>query len=606
MEKNTKLAIGLSALVFVVWLIIQFVFIFPKQREALEQQQIEQANAAEEVAKEEENKKAQFTGIKANAAEKVPESQYIIKTDKVEVVFTNKGGDIISYKLLEHKDKDTDSAIQMADSITASNRAFALSFGDNKDNSIIDDTFSVKKDGENTIIFTKDFENKDVLGNVHKFTLLKRYEFMPGEYAFKMGIGIRTYDANGLNIDGAAYTLRTSPQIGPHYDIKKNRYDVRQVLSLKNKKKYKPNISNKVHVKDYDWAGVGGKYFTILIKPEDTSKMVQKIVSSTDSESDYMNSQVFLTRNAVEGGQAVTVEDSYIVYIGPRSENEYKRYNSAEDNGWGISNARFNYALQSTGFLIWLEVPLKWALEMIQKLVKNWGIAIIILTIILRLLLFPLSKKSAEGTLKMQQLQPKLQELQEKYKDNKPKLNEELSKVYKEAGYNPMSGCLPMILQMFILFALYNVFNNYFEFRGATFVKGWIDDLSVGDSIWSWEKQIPLISSFTQNHLRLLPIIYLVSQLLNGKVTQYGNAGGAQSKGQMAFMMYGLPVLFFFMFYSVPSGLLLYWTVSNILQIGQQFLIQKAVAKKRAEMMKGKQFVNQNEIKFKGGKKKTR
>ncbi|MBP5451354.1 MAG: membrane protein insertase YidC [Treponema sp.] len=606
MEKNTKLAIGLSALVFVVWLIIQFVFIFPKQREALEQQQIEQANAAEEVAKEEESKKAQFTGIKANAAEKVPESQYTIKTDKVEVVFTNKGGDIISYKLLEHKDKDTDSAIQMADSITANNRAFALSFGDNKDNSIIDDTFSVKKDGENTIIFTKDFENKDVLGNVHKFTLLKRYEFMPGEYAFKMGIGIRTYDANGLNIDGAAYTLRTSPQIGPHYDIKKNRYDVRQVLSLKNKKKYKPNISNKVHVKDYDWAGVGGKYFTILIKPEDTSKMVQKIVSSTDSESDYMNSQVFLTRNAVEGGQAVTVEDSYIVYIGPRSENEYKRYNSAEDNGWGISNARFNYALQSTGFLIWLEVPLKWALEMIQKLVKNWGVAIIILTIILRLLLFPLSKKSAEGTLKMQQLQPKLQELQEKYKDNKPKLNEELSKVYKEAGYNPMSGCLPMILQMFILFALYNVFNNYFEFRGATFVKGWIDDLSVGDSIWSWEKQIPLISSFTQNHLRLLPIIYLVSQLLNGKVTQYGNAGGAQSKGQMAFMMYGLPVLFFFMFYSVPSGLLLYWTVSNILQIGQQFLIQKAVAKKRAEMMKGKQFVNQNEIKFKGGKKKTR
>ncbi|MBO7639928.1 MAG: membrane protein insertase YidC [Treponema sp.] len=605
MERNTKLAIGLSAIVLIVWFIIQFVFIFPKQREALEQQQIAQANAAEEVVKEEENKKTQFSGIKANTAENVPESQYTIKTDKLEVVFTNKGGDIISYKLLEHKDKDTDSAIQMADSITSTNRAFALSFG-GKDNAIIDDTFSVKKDGENTIIFTKDFENKDVLGNVHKFTLLKRYEFMPGEYAFKMGVGIRTYDDNGLNIDGAAYTLRTSPQIGPHYDIKKNRYDVRQVLSLKNKKKYKPNISNKVHVKDYDWAGVGGKYFTILIKPEDTSKMVQKIVSSTDSESDYMNSQVFLTRNAVEGGQAVTVEDSYIVYIGPRSENEYKRYNSAEDNGWGISNARFNYALQSTGFLIWLEVPLKWALEMIQKLVKNWGVAIIILTIILRLLLFPLSKKSAEGTLKMQQLQPKLQELQEKYKDNKPKLNEELSKVYKEAGYNPMSGCLPMILQMFILFALYNVFNNYFEFRGATFVKGWIDDLSVGDSIWSWDKQIPLISSFTQNHLRILPVIYLVSQLLNGKVTQYGNAGGAQSKGQMAFMMYGLPVLFFFMFYSVPSGLLLYWTVSNILQIGQQFLIQKAVAKKRAEMMKGKQFVNQNEIKFKGGKKKTR
>jgi membrane protein insertase Oxa1/YidC/SpoIIIJ len=94
--------------------------------------------------------------------------------------------------------------------------------------------------------------------------------------------------------------------------------------------------------------------------------------------------------------------------------------------------------------------------------------------------------------------------------------------LYKESGYNPMSGCLPMILQMIILFALYNVFNNYFEFRGASFIPGWIDDLSVGDSVWSWEKQIPLITAFTQNNLRLLPIIYTVSQLFNGKITQHG------------------------------------------------------------------------------------
>ena len=106
--------------------------------------------------------------------------------------------------------------------------------------------------------------------------------------------------------------------------------------------------------------------------------------------------------------------------------------------------------------------------------------------------------------------------------------------------------------------------------------------------------------------MRILPIIYLVSQLLNGKVTQFGNPGGAQSKGQTAFMMYGLPIIFFFLFYNVPSGLLLYWTVSNILQIFQQVLIQKIMMKKRAELAKGKKIVNQNEIKFKGGKKKTR
>ena len=179
---------------------------------------------------------------------------------------------------------------------------------------------------------------------------------------------------------------------------------------------------------------------------------------------------------------------------------------------------------------------------MINKLVKNWGISIILVTLIIKILLFPLNKKSATGTLKMQQIQPQLKELQDKYANDKQKLNEEMSKLYKKVGYNPASGCLPMIIQMIILFAMFNVFNNYFEFRGASFIPGWIDDLSRGDSILSWKKDIKFISTLTQNNLRLLPFIYLASQLLNGIITQYGGASAGQSKGQMAFMMYGMPL----------------------------------------------------------------
>jgi len=273
-----------------------------------------------------------------------------------------------------------------------------------------------------------------------------------------------------------------------------------------------------------------------------------------------------------------------------------------------LFNVKFNEALQTSAFLSLIEVALKWSMEMINKVVHNWGISIIILTIILKIILFPLNKKSAIGTLKMQQLQPQMTAIQEKYKDNQQKLSEETTKLYKESGYNPVSGCLPMILQMIILFALYNVFNNYFEFRGASFIPGWIDDLSIGDSIWSWNKNIWLISSFTQNNLRLLPIIYTVSQLFNGKITQYGGAGAtnAQSKMQMDLMMYGMPILFFFLFYNVSSGLLLYWTVSNFIQMGQQLVINKIMAKKRAEMNLAQPEVNKNVLKFKGGKKKTR
>lgn len=611
MEKNTIWALVLSSLVIIASVVVEITVILPKQREAMEKQQAEMEltkKQQEEMASavDEQISTTDSMDFNSENQESIPEEQFTIKTDLIEAVFTNRGGDLISYKFLKHTDKDTGTGVQMVDNVTANNRAFGLSFG-GPDNSIINEIFNVRKEGENTIIFTRDFVNKDVLGNQHKFTLLKRYEFIPGEYTFKLGIGVKTYDNNGLNINDAAYSLRTSPQIGPHYDIKKNRYEVRQYLSLKDKKRERKSLGDKVYGKPYEWAGVGGKYFAILIKPEDSSKMISSTKTSTKSETDYINSQLFLTRNAIASGAPESVQDVYYVYIGPRSESELKKYNDEKTNGWGLTNVRFNQALQTSGLFSPIEKALKWALEAIFKLVKNWGVAIIILTLILKILLFPLNKSSSMGSLKMQQIQPRMKQIQEKYKDDQQKMSQELSLLYKEAGYNPASGCLPMILQMLILLSLYNVFNNYFEFRGAPFIRGWIDDLSVGDKIWSWERNIPLISGFTQNTVRILPIIYTLSQLLNGKITQYGGAAaGGKNKGQMAFMMYGLPLIFFFLFYNVPSGLLLYWAVSNVLQIGQQILINGMMKKKRAEMENNKPAINKNVEKFKGGMKKTR
>ncbi|MDE6067377.1 MAG: membrane protein insertase YidC, partial [Treponemataceae bacterium] len=254
-------------------------------------------------------------------------------------------------------------------------------------------------------------------------------------------------------------------------------------------------------------------------------------------------------------------------------------YANAENNAWNLSGYRLPDAMDSGGFLGWLETILKWILELVYKIVPNWGVSIIILTLILRLALFPLSIKASVGTTKMQELQPKMQAIQAKYKDNPQKMQAETAKLYQEVGYNPMSGCLPMILQMMCLFAMYNLFNNYFEFRGASFIKGWIDDLSAGDSIYVLNFNLPLLRS---NHIRILPVIYLVSQLLYGKITQVGGtATAAQNSTQMKFMTYGLPILFFFILYNTPSGLILFWTMSNILQMIQQVIINKSKAKEK-------------------------
>lgn len=613
--KNTIIALVLSAVVLFGYFFVQST-IYSKRAinesdNEISAQNIENSENLSESELENkinqevlsENNQEIYAETSNSDLDNLKEETFTIETEKAKIVLTNRGGDVISYQLKEHFDKETGLGVEMVDNVTNTNRAFALSFG-NSEKETLNEIFNVRKfdDDPLSIGFYRNYEIRDENGQIQKYVLGKKYTFKPNEYVFKLDITINALEnSNGLSFGDCAYTLRSSPQIGPHYD-KKNRYEIRQYLALNGSKKIRKTMSNKTYENNYDWAGVAGKYFTILIKPVSPLNMINSVVCSTKPVGDYDDAQIFLSRKSAT---EKNINDTYYVYVGPRNEKDLIKYNSQEKNDWGLSNFKFNQALQTSGLLIWLEVILKWSLENIYKLVKNWGVAIIILTIILKILLFPLNRKTALGSLKMQDLQPKMQELQSKYQNDQQKLSVEMQKLYKQAGYNPMSGCLPMIIQMLILFALYNVFNNYFEFRGASFIKGWIDDLSVGDSILSWNKQIPLISMFTQNNLRILPFVYTGSQLLNGKITQYGGSTGANS-GQMKFMMYGMPILFFFMFYNVPSGLLLYWTVSNILQIGQQLIINQIMKKKRAEEEKNKPAVDKNVLKFKGGKKKTR
>ncbi|MBP5577114.1 MAG: membrane protein insertase YidC [Treponema sp.] len=607
MDKNTVWALILSLLVMVGAFFVNIKFIKPRQDAARQQQQIELAQKeAEQKKKVEEANKQVSTLPSENQEETITpasETDLTITTDKVNVLFSQKGGDIVSYQLLEHFDKDTGKGVQMADNISEFNRAFALSFGDSS-GVMLNEMFNVKKEGPNDIGFYRTYDIKDSSGVSHKYLIGKHYSFKENEYVFKFDVTVKPLDgARELDVNGAAYTIRTSPQIGPHFDRKKNPNEVREILEFYNNKRFSKDIQGKTYDRPFDWAGVGGKYFAILIKPQNVENISSVVKTSAAVENGYGNSQIFLTRLPLKNGIST---DEFYVYIGPRSENELIKYNLADKNKWGILNAKFNQALKTTGVFSLVEMLLKWALEKIHIFIHNWGLAIIALTVILKIILFPLSKKSAMGTLKMQEIQPKMQAIQAKYRDNPQKLNEETAKLYKESGYNPVSGCLPMILQMFILFALYNVFNNYFEFRGASFIKGWIDDLSEGEYIWSWKREIPLLSRFSQNKLRLLPIIYTLSQLVTGKITQYGGAGTAQSQSQMKFMMYGMPIFFFFILYNVPSGLLIYWIVSNVLQMVQQLLINSYMKKKRLELVTDKPVLDKNTLKFKGGKKKTR
>ena len=575
MEKNTVWAIVLSTIVLVGFFLMQ-TFMFPNKKN------LSAKSNKNDNYEEKSEDSAYGTMLNGNdtflvtprSTNNQSEKNYVISTEKVKVTFTNFGGDIIGYELLAHKDIDTGKGIEMADNITKNNRAFSIAFGSKKE--FINDIFNVKILDDYTIGFFNDYSVINNDGSISNFTFGKKYSFKKDDYVFKLDITVNgDENFNGFNEPGIAYSIKTSPQIGPFYNPKMNRYENRQIISY-NGEKRKRIIIGTNQTKTYDklwiWTAVAGKYFEILAFPEDISKINNVVEYTSKSENDKINSQLFISRNASSEN---SFNDTYYFYVGPRNEKELSIYNIAEKNSWNLNNAHFNESLQTSGFLSWLEFILKFFLELINKVVRNWGVSIIILTMLLKMVMFPITAKTAKGTLKMQELQPKMTAIQEKYKDNPKKLQEQTAKLYKEGGYNPMSGCLPLIVQFVILFAMYNLFNNYFEFRGAMFIPGWIPDLSSGDHVATLNFNIP----FLGNHIRILPVIYLISQLLFGKITQNGGTSAGQNQGQMKIMMYGMPILFFFLFYNAPSGLLIYWTVSNAMQLGQQLVINKVVKK---------------------------
>lgn len=588
MQKNTVWAIVLSTIVLVVFGVLQ-IFVFPPKK-------VDTNTASTQTVEKKVENKADSSSVKLSDvavteadsnAESIPEpaeEQFVIETNKIKATFTNKGGDIIGYELVERRednpekyknfDRDTGKGVEMVNNVTAANRAFAISLG-SVDSSIIDKVFTAKKIDDKTIGFFREFSMKNPDGTVGKFTLVKTYSFKDDEYLFKLDVAIEGGENfMGLDQNGAAYSLRSTPQIGPKFNPE-DRYDIREFIAYdaEKDKSFTPKANNS---KKWSWVGLAGKYFEAFIDPFDSVETLNemKLVMPAKNSSST-NSQFILSRTSVK---SQSTRDSYYIYMGPRNEAELKKYVSAENNAWGIANARYTESLPTSGILNWIEAILKFIMELIYKLIPNWGVSIIIMTVLLKLALFPLTKKSLEGTQKMQAYQPRIKEIQEKYKGDPQRTNQETMKLYKEIGYNPMAGCLPLIIQFVILWSMYHLFNNYFEFRGASFIDSWINDLSSTDTVYTFGFKIP----FLGNELHVLPIIYLVSQLLYGKITQ--NGGTASGSGMnMKMMMYAMPIVFFFVFYSAPSGLLLYWTVSNIFQLGQQLFVNQMMKKRPVE-----------------------
>jgi YidC/Oxa1 family membrane protein insertase len=313
------------------------------------------------------------------------------------------------------------------------------------------------------------------------------------------------------------------------------------------------------------WAGITDKYWLVALIPDQTRHFEAEFTHATRGEADkYQVGMIDTEAMQLNPGGSIEVTDH--LFAGA------KQYNLLEDYEDVYAIPSFDKAVKF--FLLWfISKPLFYALDFFNRGIGNFGIAILLLTICVRLLLFPLANKSYKAMSKMKKLAPKITKMRERYKDDKPRINKEMMELYKKEKVNPMAGCLPVLLQIPIFFALYNVLFVSIEMRHAPFF-GWISDLSAPDpySIFTLFGLLDYRMLFGFDLPMYLnvgpwPILMGLSMYLQFKLNP------TPPEPIQAKIMMFLPLVFTFILAPFPAGLVIYWTWNNILSITQQWFI---------------------------------
>lgn len=296
------------------------------------------------------------------------------------------------------------------------------------------------------------------------------------------------------------------------------------------------------------WIGIEDRYFISSIVPgeEVDGRMKLSLIDKTVTNR--------LVNPAFELGSGASKEFQFYIFMGPKSMELLGRL------GHGLDKA-LNF-----GFFDILAKPCLWFMNQIHGVIPNYGIAIILLTIFTKVLLWPLGNKSYKSMSEMKKLQPLMTEIREKYKDDKQKMNQELMGLYRTYKVNPMGGCLPMVLQIPVFFALYRMLYQAIELRHAPFFL-WINDLSAPDRLFEFGFSIPFMEP--PYGIPVLTIVMGATMLLQQKMSP---PPGDPTQAKMMMLM---PLVFTFIFINFSSGLVLYWLVNNILSISQQYYVQK-------------------------------
>ena len=560
-QARLLIAIVLSLVVFLVW---NYLFVEPQMPQQKDKQLRTHAQnlQGKTTQKKPQKKSIQSDSIddKNSITNKIntlsekeggPNRTITVDNSIYTVKISEKGAGIISFVLKEYFENIKPDA-KRKELLTQQHNLNSLAlFFENKSLKDLDKAkFHAVTDNDKIKIDNRNYQLSFIKNTAEGIQIKKTFTFQPDSYLIDLDVIIQNNSNNtlsdqlGLRLSNIREVSKNSSSYafeGPSALIDG------KLKQVKIKKDNPPDIlKGKIQ-----WIALEDRYFMTSLIAKEMQKSSMRIKITPDKLlNEYIGPKI-----AVESGTSKHFK--YAIFFGPKKQDLLKK---------------LNYNLSQVihfGFFDFLAKPFLWFLNFIYSIIPNYGVSIIILTILTKILLWPLGNKSYKSMNQMKRLQPLMQEIREKYKNDKTKMNQEMMGLYRTYKINPLGGCLPMIVQIPVFFALYRMLYQAIELRHAPFI-WWINDLSAPDRLFHFNFSIPMMQP--PYGIPVLTIIMGASMLLQQKMSP-PPGDPAQAK-----MMMIMPIVFTVIFINFSSGLVLYWLISNLLSIGQQYYIQKKYA----------------------------
>ena len=512
-------------------------------------------------------------GVAATGEEKF----YTVENDLVKLVFSNKGGRIYSATLKKYQTHDSLPLVLF--DAKESNLGFTLVTNNNRIVNTSDLFFEpvgdVKIDAKGNKSFVMRLKTSGDAYLDFVYTLPKNDYMM--SFSIKAN-ALNTVVPVGTNFLEMQWTSKIRQQehgrkFEDRYSNIHYKYVADDVETLSETKDDEKKLPNKVK-----WVAFKDQFFSSIMIAEDAFTSTNLKSTLEGENSGYLKS--YKADMSVAFDPTGKKPTNFSLFFGP---NQYKVLSAYDKNLEGDNKLQLRSLIPlGWGIFGWVNrfaiIPM---FNLFSGFISNFGLIILLMTVVIKLVLYPLTYKSYVSSAKMRVLKPEIDEINARIPADKPAERQKATmELYNKVGVSPMNGCLPMLLQMPILFAMFSFFPAAIELRQESFL--WATDLSSYDAIFSWNTYIPLITPYFGNHISLFTLLMTIATLVSTKLNMANTATPDQpGAGMMKWMMYLMPIVFMFMFNSYASGLSYYYFVSTLITIVQTYAIRATVDEKK-------------------------